>query len=293
MPRFTPNYYVSEKTTTSKPSDFDGMSESDFRKVVDSAAMSNTDRQAAAISKADSLAFHVVHPEFKPTASNVKLMNHWLKSKGLFDNATFPDFEAALADMQNVLDIDKSKAAPRTFVGHFTKREFDSIDALIAQERHAALHQKAPRSDAEIAFENLPTEEALSLLRAAEKHKQAQANAHVTGQNADVWLHMHPEFVDNKRNGELVTMQLVANGCDKSTASVQDFEKAYRQLRESGLLKLDEKELRSQHNEELQERASTALKTPGSIFDETTEEEMANLPLDELRRRANGNFSGV
>ena len=47
MPRFTPDYYVSEGTTNSTPSDFDGMSEPDFRKVVDAAALSNADRASS------------------------------------------------------------------------------------------------------------------------------------------------------------------------------------------------------------------------------------------------------
>ena len=194
---------------------------------------------------------------------------------------------------EGLLDIDNSKKAPRTFVGHFTKREFDSIDGLIAQERQAALHQKVSRSDAEIALENLPTEQVLSLLRAGERSKQGQENARETGLNADAWLSLHEEFVDNKRNAELMTMQLRSNGCNETIASVEDYEQAYRQLQASGLLKLDEQELRSQQTKELQERASAALKTTGSIFDQTTEEEMYDLPLDELRRRANGNYSGI
>jgi hypothetical protein len=292
MPRFTPGYYISEGTSNSTPTDFDEMSEPDFRKVVDAAAMSNADRAAAALRKADSYSFQVAHPEFRRTANNTRLMNHWLSSKGI-THPTFPDFEAGYADLRTLLDIDKSKEAPRTFVGHFTKREFDSIDGLIAQERQAALQQKVSKSDAEIALENLPTEQVLSLLREGERWEQRQVNARETGLNGDAWLFLHAEYVDNKHNGELMTMQLRANGCNEKTASVEDYEKAYRQLQASGLLKLDEQELRSRQTKDLQERVSDAVKTPGSIFDETTEEEMYSLPLDELRRREKGNFSGI
>jgi hypothetical protein len=293
---FDPRWYTESLREQSTPvaelSKFENMDESALRKIVDGAAVSNGQRQAEALRKADSYSFQVAHPELKRTARNMKIINHWLTTKGI-DQPSFADIAAAYDATQSVLDIDKDQPTPTTFKGAFTKQTFNSLDELIAQERRAALQQVTPSSAEQIAFENLPNEQALPLIRQAERVAQRKANAPQVQYNSDAWMTLHPEYVDDDHNANLMTMQLRANGCDERTASIEDCEIAYRQLRASGLLKLDAQTVREQHTKELKQSAKQALNTPGTLFDKTSEEEMYSLPLDELKRRANGNYSGA
>ena len=82
--------------------------------------------------------------------------------------------------------------------------------------------------------------------------------------------------------------QLRDNGVTNATPA--DLEKASQQLRAGGLVRLNQKQLDKQHAKKVQQMAEEAA---ASINDQTSEDEMYNLPLEELRRRANGNYSGV
>jgi hypothetical protein len=76
--------------------------------------------------------------------------------------------------------------------------------------------------------------------------------------------------------------QLAANGVTESAATIPDYQTAYEQLLSSGLLSLNQVALKKQHQEELRQEASEALKP------ELTEEEMYNLPMEELEKRVRG-----
>ena len=304
MPIFAgADYYTQDPQETEDqptPIAFEEMEIEKLDTLVNKAALSNQDQQAEALRKADSYAFQVAHPEFLRTANNTRLINHLLQTWGI-TNPTYPDFDRAYEFLKDspLLDIDKAELArqqddkqPRTFTGVFTKRTFDSLDDLISNERLAALQQVPQVSPEEIALDGLPIEEVQTILRAGERAGQQKVNAKQSQQNANVWLTLHPEFSDSKHNAELMKLQLASNGVLENVATVADYELAYKQLRVSGLLALDKKEVRKQQAEELQQRAAQVVKTPGSVFDQTTEEEMYNLPMEELERRARGNFSG-
>lgn len=270
-----------------------------FADVVANAAKGNADKQSEMLTKADSYSFQVAHPEFQRTANNTRLINNWLDTKGI-TNPLFPDFDAAYEDLKTsgLLDIDAAAAARlkdrplKTFVGAFSKATFDSVDALIANERIAAQQQVTPLSDAEQTLEKLPIEQVQTLLREGERAEQQRVNAGHSQLNADAWLTLHKEYVDCASNARLIVMQLKSNGVSERAANVEDYEIAAKQLRQSGLLKLNSKQVREQHAAEVQRIASEAVNTPGNIFDKTSESEMYNLPLEELRRRASGNYSG-
>src|ERR1700733_10780434 len=51
--------------------------------AVNSAAMSNADRQAATITRADSASFQIANPWFKRTDKNTDLVNRWLDAQGI------------------------------------------------------------------------------------------------------------------------------------------------------------------------------------------------------------------
>ena len=225
---------------------------------------------------------------------NTRIINHWLQTKGI-NHPTYPDFETAFQELSatGAIEVDYDAQQPTAFKGALTKKTFYSIDEMIGAERQAALNQVIAPSQDEVDFQNLPSEQALPLIREAEKQAHNQLSETERKRNADAWLILHPEFVDSERNAHLMAMQLRLNGVIDGETTIADYELASRQLRESELLKLDPKVVRKQQAEELQQRADAATKIPGSIFDTTTEEEMYDLPLDELKRRANGNYSGI
>ena len=274
------------------------MSEGAFlrRKVASKAArrVNNTDRNNDTITIADSYSFQRVHPEYLPTANNKRIIDHWLTTKGI-TCPTFPDFLEAFEHYKDagVLDIDAAELARdkrgRTYTGFFSKQKFHSVDDLIQAERHAALTQVTPISDEEAAFDNLPAEEACALLKEAEQASQRQVNSSAIQDAADAWLMLNKGvWVDDTRNARLMERQLKINGVTNATPA--DFEKASKQLRESGLVKVNQAAVDRQHAREVQQLAEQAA---ASINDQTSEAEMEQLPLDELRRRANGNFTGV
>jgi hypothetical protein len=296
MPGFAgADYYTyhPQDVETETPTNFNDMSLGNFTDFVNRAAQTNADVAAAAITRADSYSWQIAHPEFLRTAENNRLINHWLDTKGITD-PTYPDFDAAFEHYKDsgLLDLDaaemaRDKNTPRTYYGVFTKQKFGSIDDLIAMERQAALAQITV-SDEEAALEKMPIEQAQALLKEAERQAQHQARIPEIQANGDAWLLLHKEFVDDERNARLMEKQLAANGVTIPT--IADYEKAAQQLRASGLLKLNKTELNKQHAAELQRRANEASAV---LFDKTTEAEMYNLPLDELERRAKGNFSGM
>jgi hypothetical protein len=298
---FSPSWYTQHPDEEKTSVTLDGVTLDQFDTIVSKATLSNQERQADAIRRADSFAFQVANPWLKLTKTNTKLIDNWLEQKGT-TWPTFPDFASATEALceAGLLDVDEASYAqhldgngPKTFKGPLTGRTFDSIDTMIAQERQAAIEQQASvqQTDLERAFDKLPIEEQKQMLRTALSDHQTKADAKISEQNADSWITLHPEFRDDQYNGRLLLSQLKANGVT-GVVTIEDYEIAERQLAASGLLRQNPAALRKQEAAEVVARAQRAVNEPGSIFDKTTEEEMYNLPLDEIRRRANGNYSG-
>lgn len=297
---FSPSWYAQHPDKEKTPVSLAGISLEQFDAVVSKAALSNQERQAEAIARADGFAWQVANPWYKRTATNAKLVNHWLSEKRI-TQPMYADFAAATEELAatGLLDIDEAAYAshldgngPKKFVGTFTKREFNDLDSLIAQEREAAIEQQAAvkPTDLERSFNALPPEELQQMLRDGLRTHEANANGVISSQNADSWLTLHPEFRNDEYNGRLMLSQLKANGV--TVATIEDYEVAERQLVASGLIRQNPAQLKKQQAAEAVARAERAVNTPGSPWDKTTEEEMYNLPLDEIRRRANGNYTG-
>lgn len=298
MPMFAGADYYTRRDDTQPNADPEVLRDLSLEKldsIVNKSELSNADLHAEAIRKADSYSFQVAHPELCRTAENVRLINHWLTSHGI-TNPVYADFDAAFQALSadGLLSIDKAKLArvpdssPRTFRGALSGETFDSIDSLIAMERQVAIQQMRPEPTAEeTAFDELPAAQALALLREAEKLQQRKAQAADVQTNGDAWITISPWYADNQRNAHLMKMQLAANGFSEDTATIEQFEICGRQLRESGLLTLNKAAVAKEHVAEVAQRAADATKQPGSVFDSTSEDEMYNLDLDEVRRRAN------
>jgi hypothetical protein len=252
-----------------------------FAAVVNREALSNADKQAEALSQADSYSFQVAHPEFRQTDKNIRLVNHWLTSQGI-TNPLFPDMAAAVDALtaEGLLDIDKTAKAPSTFKGALTGQVYDSLDSMIAQERKASLSRVPAQTDEEIAFENMPVEEMQARIKGAMHQEQLKANGLQTQKQADAWVTLNPWFVDSQHNARLIKMQLAANGASDNNASIADFDTAAAQLRDSGLLTVNKTAVAKQHATEVAQIADAHKEI---AFDEA---EAYDLPLEEVRRRA-------
>lgn len=284
MPSFVgARYFTEQAEAKESPINVNELPSDKLKSIVHRAALSNQDRENEALRQADSYSFQVAHPELRRTEANTRLLNHQLQSWGI-TRPTYPDFERAYGALREsgLLTIDESKGAPKTFKGTLTKQTFNSVHEMIGAERQAALQTVPTPTAEEEAFNSLPHDQALQLLKQREAEEQQKSNLRNTQTAGDAWIiARHPEYIDSEANGNLMRHQLASNGVLEDVATVHDFEKAYNDLRASGLLKLNPKELEKQRAEELKQMAAKAFDNQPS------EEEMEKMPLEELRRRAN------
>jgi hypothetical protein len=275
----------------------EGLTVEKLTTLVNKSALNNSDLHNEAIRRADSYSFSTAHPELLQTAKNIKLINHWLQTRGISQPA-YADFDAAFTALEGLLELDagelaRDKNAHRTFRGVLTGQTFDSVDDLIVAERQAALHNLRPgdASPEELALDQLPLEQVQLLLREGARQEQRKPKLVETRLNGDAWFSLNPWYVDNDHNAHLMKMQLAANGFAEDTTTVEQFEKCAKQLRESDLLTLNKRAVAKERVAEVAQRASESVKQQGTVFDDTSEEDMYNLPLEELKRRANGIYA--
>lgn len=124
-----------------------------------------------------------------------------------------------------------------------------------------------------------PKEKIKAAAEMFQRHDQAHINAAEVQKTGTAWTKLHPEYVDNDANAQLMRHQLRTNGVTKATLA--DFDVAYEQLKESGFLKLDAKILREQEKEAAKQLAETER----IRREEPSEDEMYAMPLDEIRMR--------
>ncbi len=91
------------------PVQLDNMTLDQLNAIVKRQAMSNQERMADAIRRADSASFLVSNPWFKQTKTNFKLVEQWLESKGI-SQPTYPEFAEATEELAQtgLLDIDEA-----------------------------------------------------------------------------------------------------------------------------------------------------------------------------------------
>jgi hypothetical protein len=300
---FSPSWYTQHPDENKTNVSLDGISLEQIDGIVSKAAMSNQERTAAATSKADYHSFLRANSWYRPTVANNKVVNRLLLSKGL-THPMYAEINEVATEAANAGLLDEVDGAalaqsldgngPKKFTGTFTKREYTDLDTMLVQERHEVIQQQGAekQSDIEQAFDKLPADEAKQVINAALKQHQANADGVISSQNSDSWLSLHPEFRDDEQNAKLLAAQMRKNGVVGRFFTIEDHEIANRQLVAAGLIRQNPKALRKQQDAEVVERAQHALKN-SAAFDTTTEEEMEALPLDEVRRRANGNYTGV
>jgi hypothetical protein len=298
---FDAKYYTTHTAEPKSKVKLDNLTLDAFDNIIENASLSNQDRHAAAVEQADMHSFLAACPWYKRTPANDKLVSHWLEQKGI-RYSTFPELVEATEELAKaglLSGMDEAAFAqhldgngPKIFKGTLTGQTYDSLESLVAQQRHAALRTVEAPSDIEEAFQSMPAEQALQMLRDGERQHQTNANAQISQQNADSWITLHPEFRDDTYNGKLMAAQLKLNGVT-GAVTIEDYEIAERQLVEAGMIRQNPAVLKKQQAAEVVARAKRAVETPGSPWDTTTENQMYELPLDEVRRRANGNYTGV
>jgi len=162
--------------------------------------------------------------------------------------------------------------ASRSFsVGNYTRsvqKESDPFDVRLRATLDGTL------DTLEDNFENWPAEK---VKEAYQGFERANTKHIVVNQNASTFLAVHPEFIDNDANAQLVnrTLKTMFGDC---VHTVEQFESTYQVLRVSNSLALDKVKLAEQEKAAAKQRVEAAKSvTP-------TEEEMYNMPLEELRR---------
>ncbi len=124
---------------------------------------------------------------------------------------------------------------------------------------------------------------------------------------ADQFVASHPEFYDNERNGQRLAKAVSLHG----EFNLENLEKAYQDLSESGLLEVKGEEAGGGQDKDKQVNrtdptvdanppqrtrkasgVSTHSKTVVPAKTEPTEDELYSMPLDELRKRANKHLAG-
>ena len=191
-----------------------------------------------------------------------------------------------------MLEIDKAEIAkqqdhPLTSFKGLTGKTYDNLDALIANNRKFALEHMPAPTEGEKAFENIPQDQVLTMLKQGERNEQCKANLSKTVRAIDVWAATRPEFIASERNVRLLWQQMSVNGVREDEATPEDFEVAYRELAPSGLFSLNKQSVAKQHRDELRHLAADAVAEGGSVWDESTEIDMETMDLTELRNRAN------
>lgn len=305
MGKLTADWYVGRgavQPTQEEPTvKLDNLTLDAFDNIIEKASLNNQERQAAAIEKADSYSFQVANPWFRQNDANMKIVNKWLESKGI-RYSTYPEIAEAAEELAaaGLVSVDDAAYAshldgndPQTFRGAITQRDYDSLDGLISNERAASIRMLGTekQSDEELAFEALPLEQQGQMLRDGLKQHQANVDAEISTQNADSWISLHPEFHDGTANGKRLALQLHLNGF-KAPYTIENYELAHRQLLASGDVRQNPAQLRKQEAQAGLDRAEYEVKH-SAAFDKTTEDQMYELPLDEVRRRANGNYTGI
>lgn len=257
-----------------------------FKDAINSAALSNSDRQAQALSRADGFSYQVAHPEIKLTDKHIKLITHYCATQGISD-PTYPQIADAV-DMlvaDGHIIPDKSVRPPKTFRGVISSQTYDSVDSLIAQERQAAL-SKVERTHADELLDNMPLEQLQARIKNEFHQEEVRANSLNAEKNAQAWATLNPWYTDTVANGKLILTQLKANGVREGLATIEQIDHATNQLRASGLLQINPKAVAKQQAAEI---AALAKEHAAKTFNE--QDAYDNLSMEELRDRANAQLA--
>lgn len=131
-------------------------------------------------------------------------------------------------------------------------------------------------------FENWDKEHVREAVEGLMREDQKQQDRITTGQNADAFLAVHPEFLDTQANGELMNHES-KRMFGEGAYTVAHYEQAYQSLRSSNFLALNKTEVAKQEKAAAKQHAE-AERARVSL----SEDELYAMDMDELRMRATG-----
>jgi hypothetical protein len=188
------------------------------------------------------------------------------------------------------------------FYGYLTGRPYETIAAMQAGEKEIAQREAAMQTpDPFYEFDGPTPEDIKAAHEEVVRATQDQAKNVSEERAAEIFCHLHPEFVQNKRNAAAIEMLLQARGViEDRYVTVEDIETAYDELRQRGLIDIDNAKLAEAHRAEVSEQANTirtARRSSGisnrtlrtvsrSTRQSHNEADLENMPLDQLRELA-------
>jgi len=201
------------------------------------------------------------------------------------------------ANVRRVMEEERQKNERRGmdgqegYYGQLTGKVYPSREAKEHYELREAMHRGIDPT--QILLEGLSLEQIRALDTYSRRSDKDREDALAMQIAISDFRELHPEFIDgdNCTNGPM--MQLILEHSGVKYPTLPQLEEAYQFLRAKGFLHLDQKELNRQAKEEAQERARQ-IRARGGVaavaanMPVESEEELERMPLDELRRRANG-----
>lgn len=162
---------------------------------------------------------------------------------------------------------------------HREQNEFD-------KKAHRALNGE-PISAEDAAWDEASPEQIRAQFERLSKSDQEKATAKASQEQLDVWVKTRPEYRDTPSNAKQLLNQCKAMfGTVTPTAEQADL--AFLAIADTGLLDIDQKELAKQKDKRDTAQAK-AIVAAGGVhrYGRPTEQELYDMPLDELRRLGN------
>jgi len=188
----------------------------------------------------------------------------------------------------------QQRATPDGFYGPLTGKTYDSLEAMHHYETREAMHRGGV-DPTDILLDGLSPEQIAALDKRVRTSEQAQLERSASSIDTATFLELHPEFADCDANSEELKRCLFARGQWNPEGTrfptLYELEDAFKTLKAAGVLKLNQAELNRQAKERAQERARQ-IRARGGVaavaanMPTESENELYEMPLDELRRRA-------
>jgi hypothetical protein len=167
------------------------------------------------------------------------------------------------------------------FIGQISGRHYNSYEEMVANEKIAAAHRDREMiQQQDDILKTIPLETLRVVADRAAYEDKTQQDRLATKKNADAFIAVHPELIDNKSNAFILLNQARTMFGD-GELTVNNLEDAYQYLRDrTDFLKLDAKELAKQ--QKAQAKAHYETERARSV--RPTEQELYDMPLEDLRR---------
>jgi hypothetical protein len=188
--------------------------------------------------------------------------------------------------------------------------QFEAEDGRTYSSREAAqdatvkyrmAHSRDNLSDAEKLFETLSAEQLRSIIEKQMISSEEAAQVEVTRQNADDFIRLHPEYIDDAKsknpairakaeyNGVIMRHELDVRGWKNPT--LEQLDTVYNSLRGKGLLNLDNSKLTAELAQEADARVAEYKAKHHDVTDAEWES-MTTAEREELRNREISQFFG-